>query len=246
MTITISAITVPAGKTISDDIDITFTTSVAIEAATVTLFLAGDPVLAIAAVPNGTTNTARVPAGRAAEATYDLEILVTDAGGDFGKDTSATLTIDDVTRVFTAYIELIRSVIKASPLLDDIDNIDIIVDNFDHRKADDRRPGIIIQRGPIRLAWTSVAKKRFDMTAHILVSTKANWRGEKDDPDRRTVEQLADSCRQALEADQFLGGLLYIPLDITEDIPSISRNQNDSNFYQVLEVVGSARRLISC
>lgn len=241
MTITISGLAIPTGKTIGETVDITFTTSSVIVNGAVTLYKSGIPIRATVAVPNGTSNTARFGAGTLAEDTYDVEIIVRDAS-DFGFDSGSTLTIEDTERAFTTFVELIRSTLRDSAIVD-VNDLDILIDNFEHRKADDRNPGIVIQRGPYSSSYKTVAKKWFDFEVGVLVSTKANWRGERDDPDRRVVEEIADSVQRALEANELLGGFLVVPLRFSDVFPVLTRNLNDSSFYHVLTIQGSAVRL---
>ena len=244
MTITISNVVIPTGLTIKDTLDITFDTDLPITLGTVTLKLGSNPIKGVASVSNGLHQTARFPAGSVPIGTYDIEILVMDEGppADYGNASGYAVTIEDSEKVYTTFVELLRSILRDNPNVD-IDDRDIQIVNFPHQVANRKNPGIIIVRGPFRSWYKTVAKKQWDMEAQILVTTKANWRGEKDDPDREAVEAIVQNVHDALTQKEMMGGFLFVPLQLFEFVPTIALNLNDTSFYEALFVRGHHIRL---
>ncbi len=239
MAITILGVSSPVGKKPYDEIPFSVLTDVPGTVGSITLVENGDPKCAIELDFNGATASGKFPKGTVFTGTYVVVAFVTDGvDSDFSTDALTVLPIDDAVDVLqTAFVEAIQATLVASSLLDEIPDQDIHTDVINHKQRSRLNPGIIITRRPIQIpGFTTFDSEEWIFNAEVLVTTKNNYKGERDQADRRAIIRLMSNIRIALRANEYLG-FLHKPLLMT-DIERFRDALNDTQFWERIMVTG--------
>lgn len=225
MTIGVTGITFPSGKNPLEEVQVVVTTDAAFDAGTVMLIEAGGLTFAAPIVIVGLGGTATFPAATLREGSFTVRVLVASTSPvDEGQGSGGPLVIvaldPEVDIPYTRFIEAIRSVLVNSALLPELDTDCVQILRHQVLDRDRLNPGVVLVRtGFPDGGFESVASKLFTFQCSILLTTKANYDNELDDEDRRLIESLSHRILKALEAEEELGGVLTMPLVLTQYDP---------------------------
>lgn len=237
MTIVILSVSVPTGKKPYNRIQISYVTDVPGVAGSITLLQNGVAICAQGVIFNGTNGTATFPKGTVASGTYDVVAMVFD-GTDSDTNTTKTLVVEALDEgmdvLQEAFIEAIEETLRVSALID-IKDDRIFIDRVDTKQRG--RKSILIQRQPMQIGFATLQRKEWIFNANVFVITNHALQGERRKKDRAAHITLMSNVIMALEANEYLGGIVHLPLDLS-DVELFSDAVSDDVIWEQLRVTG--------